>query len=45
MGREKVVVYTVKSGSLLCRPVHRLVARDANMTGDPDEDDLYGCVR
>ena len=40
MEREKVVVYTVKSGSLLCR-----VARDANMAGDPDEDDLYGCVR
>ena len=45
MGREKVVVYTVKSSSLLCCFVYRFVARNANETGDPDENDLYGCVR
>ena len=45
MGREKVVVYTVKSGSLLCYFVYRFVARYANVIGDPDENDLYGCVK
>ena len=43
MGREKVVVYTVKAGSSLCCFVYRFVARDANVTGNPDENNLYGC--
>ena len=45
MGRQKVVVYTVKSDILLCCFVYRFVARDANVTGDSDKNDLYGCVR
>ena len=29
-------------GSLLCCVVYRFVDRDANVTEDPDENDLYG---
>ena len=38
MGREAIVVYSRKSGSLL------FFARVPNVTGEPDENDLCGCM-
>ena len=44
MGRGEIVVYSRKSGSLLCCFVHRFVARDVNVTGDPNKNDFCGCT-
>ena len=44
MGREEIVVYSRKSGSLLCCSVYRFVTGDANVTKNPDENDLCACM-